>query len=200
MIGLAPCPIASSMMRQLPRVVSSGSMEYYLDSSVEEMTRQASHCSLVSFCSLADLPAYAFDVRELRQMLEPCTVPLIVSQPGPTRVWEYVRVPRRPDSATSNSLCSGDEEAMREVVMEDDDMALGDDSLSDSGGGGGDNNTVPTGATAVMPTVVEEPCTPIALERTACSVLCCSLVPRLRSCGVLGARRHRVRRQLRGVL
>ena len=92
----------------MPRVVSSGSLEVYLDAyddATEQLTRQA------SFCSLADLPpAYAFNRADLDTMLEPHAqfVRRFVPLHGCT--WEFRPNPRIPDSCTSNSLCSASDD------------------------------------------------------------------------------------------
>lgn len=104
----------------LPRVVSSGSLEKYIDADAVDQylkgdggfSRVASHAS---FCSLADLPLYGFDATQLQTLLEPH------ASRGLGTIWEagcYL-APRRPDSATSNSLCSrNDNDAMSEDNIE----------------------------------------------------------------------------------
>ena len=95
----------------LTRVVSSGSIERYIDcpssGSSANISRQT------SFCSLADLScSYTFNISELHRLLEPSATPTepcrptarTTFRPALATTWEYVRVPRRPDSATSNSL------------------------------------------------------------------------------------------------
>lgn len=125
-------------------------MEYFVDADISELARQASHCSLTSYCSLADLPEYSIDPHELHQLIEQCAVPssLIVPRSGLGTVWEYVRgAPRRPDSATSNSLCSADEHDMQEVMAEDEVPAAA------QVGWRGDVSP-PTGITAAMATTI----------------------------------------------
>ena len=87
----------------MTRVISSGSIEKFL--SPVELSKQP------SYCSLADLQnsEYAFSMSELNRLLEPHQQPPASFQPTLATIpWEYVRNPRRPDSATSNSLRSRD--------------------------------------------------------------------------------------------
>lgn len=97
----------------LPHVISSGSIERYVEiddhpvpcAPSAEISRQQ------SYCSLADLQCnFSVSASELERMLDAQLVPARHIPTLPT-TWEYVRSPRRPDSATSNSLLSSERDS-----------------------------------------------------------------------------------------